>query len=97
MTGTNDRRPGRIELEIESLELSGFPASQRFAIADAVEHALADLLGTQGWPSTGESDRREAHTSMALDGQADHHRVGRAIAEAIFVAAAPATLARRSP
>ncbi len=97
MKGLDDRRPARVELTIGALELSGFPASQRFAIAGAVEQALGDLLAAQDWPTEGASSQREAHASATFDARADHGTVGRAIAQAIFVAAGPATTARRSP
>lgn len=37
-------------IEIEELVLHGFPAGQRYAIAEAVERELARLVGERGVP-----------------------------------------------
>ena len=52
LAGRNGRaRPAaRLELHIDELVLHGFPRAERFAIGDALEHALARHFAEQGVP-----------------------------------------------
>jgi hypothetical protein len=55
-TGKTDRRsriaPPSIELTIEELVLHGFPAGDRFSIADALERELIRLFSEKGAPQS---------------------------------------------
>jgi hypothetical protein len=95
----NARAPARVELAIGELELIGFPAAHRHAIASAVEASLSELVATRGWPSASEPEARTqaAQAAITLDPQAAPERVGRAIARAIFHAAAAAGTGRPEP
>ncbi|MFV8748931.1 hypothetical protein ACNOYE_00110 [Nannocystaceae bacterium ST9] len=97
MSWPGDIRPARVELDIGALELTGFPATQRFAIARSVEQSLAELVAARGWPAGEAARHAEAGAAITLDSQAHHGVVGRAIAEAIFDAASSAATPRRSP
>jgi hypothetical protein len=79
--------PALVELSIGELELVGFPAAQRFAIAAAVERALVDLVENRGWPSAREAEP-EAQATARLGAEAAPERIGQAVAEAIYRAAA---------
>jgi hypothetical protein len=76
-----------IELHIEELVLHGFPLSDRYAIGDAVERQLAQLLGEQGVPS---SLRSESATdeirgaSFNTPHNAKASAIGRQIAQAVY-------------
>lgn len=78
-------RPRNIELAIGELELVGFPAAHRHAIAGAVQRSLAELLSERGVPAnTPRQPTREAQAAFTLSPHAAPEHVGRAIAEAIF-------------
>jgi hypothetical protein len=49
--GVAPTTPSAVELHIEELVLHGFPAADRFGIADAVQQELARLVAEQGMPS----------------------------------------------
>lgn len=91
--------PARIELAIGELELIGFPAAHRHAIAGAVQASLSELVATAGWPAPSGPEARtpDAQAAITIDPQAAPEHVGRAIARAIFHAAAAAGTRRPQP
>ena len=85
-SGSNAPRRGAVEISIGELELVGFPAARRYAIAQAVERALGELAALRELPA---APRRasEARVRSDLDPHAAPEQVGRAIAEAVWRAA----------
>ncbi len=74
-------------IDIEELVLHGFPAGQRYAIAEAVERELARLVNEQGAPS----GLATAPDALAVDGGAIRltagarpQQVGAQVARAIY-------------
>jgi hypothetical protein len=71
------RRPPDIEVEIDELVLHGFPASQRRAIADAVQAELVTALA--GWgPRAGHAARLDGG-SFTVPATARPADVGRGV------------------
>ena len=94
---TNERRaleapgvgtaPHAVELHIAELVLHGIAPGGRYAIADAVERELAQLIGERGVPmglpvggGTDRVDGREMKLARGSDTQA----IGIAVAEAVY-------------
>jgi hypothetical protein len=76
-----------IELHIEQLVLHGFPPSDRYAISDAVERQLAQLLGEQDVPSSllSESATDEIRgATFNTPHNAKARAIGRQIAQAVY-------------
>jgi hypothetical protein len=71
------RRPPDIEVEIDELVLHGFPASQRRAIADAVQAELVTALA--GWDPTGDHAARLDGGSFTVASTAQPTEVGRGV------------------
>ena len=77
-----------IELNIEELVLHGFPPGERYAIADAVEQTLSQLLSeqiaTEGIPDSLAANSRRAHLdagSFNVESGAKSSSIGGQIAQ----------------
>jgi hypothetical protein len=77
------KRPN-VEVAIGELELVGFPAAHRHAIAGAVQRTLVELLAEQTLPAIPRAPTREAEAAFTLNPHDTPEHVGRAIAEALF-------------
>jgi hypothetical protein len=76
-----------IELHIEELVLHGFSLGDRYAIGEAVERRLAQLLGEQGVPSSllSESATDEIRgATFKTPHNAKAGAIGRQIAQAVY-------------
>ncbi|HWB76175.1 MAG TPA: hypothetical protein VG755_14495 [Nannocystaceae bacterium] len=87
------RAPAQVRIEIGALELDGFPAERRFAIADACTRELVRLF-ERGSPATlgnagsdAGRDERQTHARFAANDPPE--AVGIAIARAAFAALRP--------
>jgi hypothetical protein len=79
--------PSRVELRIDELRLHGFPVSDRYRIAEAVERELTRLMETEGLPSgmaEGMALDRIDAGSIQLSGAAKPADIGARIARAIY-------------
>lgn len=75
-----------IVVEIDSIELVGFPRSHAEAIARAAESHLESLLQTNGLPQAPHGGRELRAPSRALDPAAPPSVLGTRVAEAVFEA-----------
>ncbi len=86
----NDRSKQQpVLVEIDSLELIGFPRSRAEAIARAAESHLATLLRDQGLSTAPRGGRELRATAAPLDPAAPSSIVGSRVAEAVFAALQP--------
>ena len=80
-------KPARIELHIEELVLHGFAPGGRYAIGDAVEHALTRLFGERGLGSSSIEGRECAHLNAGdvhVAPASPPEAVGTQVAQAVY-------------
>jgi hypothetical protein len=78
---------GNINLHIDELVLHGFAASERYRIAEALEHELKRLLSDQGIPSALHADQEIAHLhggTFEVSSNAKAEMIGIQVARAIY-------------
>jgi hypothetical protein len=81
-----DSQPS-IELHIEEIALHGFQPGDRYAIGEAIERQLAQLLGEQGVPSSLRVDNAMDEirgTTFDISQKTKPPTIGREIAQAVY-------------
>jgi hypothetical protein len=73
--------PREIEVHIEELVLHGFPRSERWQIADAIENELRERLAKDGVPAAWQSSPRQLDAGSIKSNT--HARLGAKIARAV--------------